>query len=140
MESASSFTIQTEVLCKGLRYAELETLVDEIADCPSILTQAAGSEALVCTVKEREVCPCSDSLSDLLPLSLRRVDTGWIVCTGMEEDNAAFGGRLDRIEHASKIETLSADAEVGICFDRETDICEDLIVICPCWGGKVYRR
>lgn len=55
VESARALTVQTEVLSEGLRDAQLEALLDEVADGPGVADQVAGGEALVCGVEEGEV-------------------------------------------------------------------------------------
>lgn len=55
VESASALTVKTEVLSERLRDAQLEALLDEVADCPGVADQVAGCEALVCGIEEGEV-------------------------------------------------------------------------------------
>lgn len=56
---------------------------------------------------------------------------------GVQEDDAAFRGRVDGGAHALVVEAFGLGGEVGVGFYGEIDVGEDLVVIGPCWGGEV---
>ena len=116
---------------------ELEALLDEVADGPIVCAQRARGETLVCAVEEGELLPLLHDGGNLFPLILSRVDTGGVVCAGVEKDDAAFGCRLEGAEHAVKVEALGLLAEVWVVLDWEVDVGEDLVVVCPCWRAEV---
>ena len=95
VEGARSFAVEAEVFGVGLRHAEFEAFLDEVANGPGVFGEVAGCEALVGAVEEGEVAVCSYDLGDLFPLILCWVDPGGVVCAGMEQDDAAFGGGGD---------------------------------------------
>jgi hypothetical protein len=41
------------------------------------------------------------------------------------------------LEHAIEVKTLGFLGEVGVVGEVEADVCEDLVVIGPCWVGEV---
>ena len=107
---------------------------------PGVLSEAAGSEALVCTVKEGEVVASAHGGGNLAPLGLCWVDASGVVGASMQEDYAATWCGLDGGKHALEVKALGFGAEVGVCLDREVNIGEDLVVVRPCWRGEVDGR
>jgi hypothetical protein len=107
---------------------------------PGVLSEATGSKALVCAVKEGEVVASAHDGGDLAPLGLCWVDSSGIVGASVQEDYAATRCRLDGGKHALKVKTLGFGAEVGVCLDGEVNIGEDLVVVGPCWRGEVDGR
>jgi hypothetical protein len=59
------------------------------------------------------------------------------VGAGVEEDYGAFRGGLEGREHAVDVEALGFGGEVRVGFNGEVDVCEDLVVVGPSWGGEV---
>lgn len=137
VERTRALTVQTKVLGEGLRDAELEALLDKVADGPCVAGQIARREALVGGVEEGELATLAHECGDLLPLLLRGVDTGRVVCAGVEEDDGAGRRCPQRGHHAVKVEALGLGGEVGVVGEGEADICEDLVVIGPGWVGKI---
>ena len=72
-----------------------------------------------------------------VPLVAGGVDACGVVGAGVEEDDAAFGGLVDGERMPSKSRPLVLAGEVGVVFDGEVDVAEDLVVVGPCWGGEV---
>ena len=95
MESSRSFSVQSKVLCKRLCNAEFKALFDEIPDSPSIVLEISRRKTLVCTVKEREMLPCSYNLGNFLPLLSCGIDAGRIVGASVKENDTTFGSLLD---------------------------------------------
>lgn len=114
VESACSFAVEAEVLCEGLRDAQLEALLDEVADGPGVADEIAGCEALVGGVEEGEVRAGAHDFCDLLPLILGWVDAGGVVGAGVEQDYGAGGRCLQRAEHAVEVKALGLGGEVGV--------------------------
>lgn len=137
VERASSLTVQTEVLSEGLGDAQFETLVYEVADSPSVADQIARGETLVRGVEEGEVVLFFHDGCDLFPLVLGRVDAGGVVGAGVEEDDRAGRRCLQRLEHTGEIEAFGLFGEVGVGGQLEADVCEDLVVVGPCWVREV---
>lgn len=133
MERTGSLAVEAEVLRERLSDAELEPLRDEVADGPRVAREITGCEALVGAVEEGEVFPLTHRGCDLFPLVLRRVYAGWIVGACVEEDDRAFGGGLDGRQHAIDIEALGLGGEIRVGGCLEADVCEDLLVVGPCW-------
>jgi len=61
------------------------------------------------------------------------------VCASVKKDNASFWGGLECADHAIKVKTLGVLAEVWVVLDRQVDVVEDLVVVCPCWRAEVNR-
>ena len=83
MEGAGAFAVETEVLGEGLRDAQLEALLDEVADRPGVAREVAGCEALVRAVEEGEEFPLAQDGGDLFPLVLGWVDARGVVGAGV---------------------------------------------------------
>ncbi len=84
MEGAGALAVQAEVLGEALRHAQLEALLDEVADGPRVVFEVAGGEALVRAVEEGEVALLAQEGGELGPLVARRVDARWVVGAGMQ--------------------------------------------------------
>lgn len=70
VEGAGSFAVEAEVLGEGLRDAEFEALLDEVADGPGVVFEVPGGEALVGAVEEGEVVFGADDFGDVGPLGV----------------------------------------------------------------------
>lgn len=55
MEGAGALAVQTEILSERLRNAQLETLLDKVADSPGITDEITRRETLIRAVEEGEV-------------------------------------------------------------------------------------
>lgn len=137
VEGTRALAVQTEVLGEGLRNAQLESLLDEVADGPRVPHEVARGEALVGGVEEREVRFLAHHGGDLFPLVLGGVDAGRVMRAGVEQDDAAGRGGAEGVDHAVEVEALGFGGEVRVVGERETDIGEDLVVVGPCWAGEV---
>lgn len=137
VESTGAFAVETEVFGEGLRDAEFEALVDEVADSPGVIFEIAGCETLVGAVEEGEVFLCADHFGEFDPLFTGRIDACGVVGAGVQEDYASFGGLFDGGAHTGEVEAFGGRGEVGIGFYGEVDVAEDLVVVGPCWGGEV---
>lgn len=137
VERTRALTVQTKVLRKRLRNAQLKALLDEVADRPGVADQIAGREALVGSVEEGELAALAHDGRDLLPLVLRGVNACGIVCAGVQEDDGAERRCPQRAHHAVEVEALGLGREVGVVGEGEADIGEDLVVIGPGGIGEV---
>lgn len=137
VERACALAVQAEVLCEGLRDAQLEALRDEVADRPGIAGEVTGGEALVRAVEKGEVPCLTHGGGDLLPLVLGWVDTGGVVSAGVEKDDGAPRCGAEGIEHAGDVEAPGGRREVGVGGSAEVDVGEDLCVVGPGGGGEV---
>ena len=57
----------------------------------------------------------------------------------MKKHDATFRRVLNGRPHAVEIETFGLRGKVGVGFYGELDVAEDLVVVRPCWRGKVDR-
>lgn len=103
VERASALAIQAEVLGEGLGDAQLEALLDEVADGPGVAGQVAGCEALVGGVEEGEVGSLAHDRCDFAPLVLAGVDPGGVVGACVQEDDGAVRCCPQRLQHAIKV-------------------------------------
>ena len=55
----------------------------------------------------------------------------------VEKNDTAGGGRTERADHAIEVEAFRLRGEVGVVGEAEADVCEDLVVVGPCWAGEV---
>lgn len=79
----------------------------------------------------------ADGLRDLFPLVPGRVDACGVMGAGVQEDDAPFWRGGDGGEHASEVEAFCLRGEVGVGFDGEVDVGEDLVVVRPGRRGEV---
>jgi hypothetical protein len=107
---------------------------------PGVLSEAPGSEALVCAVEEGEVVASAHDGGNLSPLGLCWIDSSGVVGAGVQEDYAATWCGLDGGKHALEVKTLGFGAVVGVCLNGEVYIGEDLVVVGPGWRGEVDGR
>lgn len=87
MECAGTFTVQTEIFGEGLSDAGLESLFDEVTDCPCVARKIAGCETLIRAVEEGEVALCAHDFGDAFPLFGRWVDTCWVMCACVQDND-----------------------------------------------------
>ena len=137
MEGARALAVETKVLGEGLGDAQLEALIDEVADGPGVADEITGCETLVGAVEEGEVVTLAHGHGDVLPLFLGGIDTGRIMSAGMEEDDGTRRGSAQGGDHAIEVEALGLRGEVGVVGEGESDIGEDLVVVGPGWRGEV---
>ena len=64
----------------------------------------------------------TDDGSDLLPLILGWINTGRVVCAGVEEDDTTTWRIFDCLGHSIEIKTLCLGGKVWVVFDRELDV------------------
>lgn len=112
-------------------------LLYKVADGKGVLVNVATGESLVGHVEEGKVALLLGDLGELLPLLLRRVDTGGVVSAGVEKEDAALGGGLDISDHALKVEANGVLVVVAVLLDLEASVGEDGLVVGPGRGGDV---
>lgn len=72
-----------------------------------------------------------NSLCDLHPLLLGRVNTSWVVCAGVEKNDATLGHVLDILDHTIEVEANSVLVVVPVLLNLQARVFEDGIVVCP---------
>jgi hypothetical protein len=70
-------------------------------------------------------------LGDLLPLGRRRVDTGRVVGTGVEEDGGTGGSSLQVSDHTLVVKGDGVLVVVAVVLGLEAGILEDSLVVGP---------
>lgn len=108
-------------------------LLDEVADWKSILVGVTGGESLVSHIEESVVLSSLDGIGDLFPLLLSWVDTSWVVCASVEEEDGSLLGTLDIRNHALEIKTNGVLVVVSVLGDLEAGVSEDGTVVGPRW-------
>jgi hypothetical protein len=112
-------------------------LLDEVTGSKGILVGVTAGETLVGHVEEGEVALLLHDIADLAPLVLGRVNTGRVVGTGVQQDDAVVGGGLDVGNQTLKVQTDGVLVVVAVLLDLETGVLEDGVVVGPAGGGKV---
>jgi hypothetical protein len=108
-----------------------------VTERKGVLVGVTAGKALVGHVEEGEVVTGLDRVGDLDPLLLRRINTSWVVCAGVEQDNAALGHGLDVGDHALEVEANGVLVVVAVLLDLQARVLEDGIVVRPRGGGDV---
>jgi hypothetical protein len=125
------------VLGKGLAQSDVVALLDEVTGSKGILVSVTAGEALVGHVEEGEVALLLHDIANLAPLVLGGVNTGRVVGTGVQQDDAVVGGGLDVGNQTLKVQTDGVLVVVAVLLDLETGVLEDGVVVGPAGGGKV---
>jgi len=112
-------------------------LLDEVTGSKGILVGVTAGEALVGHVEEGEVALLLHDIANLAPLVLGGVNTGRVVGTGVQQDDAVVGGSLDVGNQALKVQTDSVLVIVAVLLDLEAGVLEDGAVVGPAGGRKV---
>lgn len=107
------------------------TLLDEVADGEGILVDVTAGETLVGHVEEAVVALSLDGSLNLLPLLGRWVDTGGVVGTGVEEEDALLGSGLDVGDETLKVETNGVLVVVPVLLNLQAGVGEDGAVVGP---------
>lgn len=113
------------------------TLLDKVTDWESILVGVTGGESLVSHVEESVVSTLLDSTRDLLPLLLSWVDTSWVVCASVKQEDGSLLSTLDISNHALKVKTNGVLVVVSVLRDLESRVGEDGTVVGPRWVWDV---
>lgn len=93
-ESTNSFSVETKVLGKRLSNSNVVSIKYELSDWESILVSISTGKSLVSKIKEWEVSLGFNNLRDFLPLGQVWINSGWVVSTGMEENQRLAWGTL----------------------------------------------
>lgn len=112
-------------------------LGNEVAGGKGILVSVTTGKALVGHVEESEVALLLHDIADLAPLGLGRVNTGGVVGTGVEQDDAVLGGCLDVLDQALEVQTNGVLVIVAVLLDLEAGVLEDGVVVGPAGVGQV---
>lgn len=137
VECTGPFAVKPEVFGEGLRDAKLEALPNEVADGPGVVLEIARRKALVSAVEEGKVLLGANDGCELFPLLPGGVHAGGVVRAGMQEHDTTLWGLLNGGLHAGEVKTLGLGGEVGVSFDGEVNVGEDLVVVRPCWRGEI---
>lgn len=79
VDSTNSFSIETHILGKRLGDNHLESLFLEVSDSEGISDEVSGSKSLVGTIEDGDEVLFLHYDSDLFPLLLSWVNSGWVV-------------------------------------------------------------
>lgn len=112
-------------------------LLNEVTDSESILISVAAGEALVGHIEESEVALVLDNGGDLLPLLGGGINTGGVVSTGVEEEDAALGSSLEVSSQTLEVKTNGLLVVVAVLLNLEAGVGEDGLVVGPRGGRDV---
>jgi len=131
VEGANTFTVQTSVLGETLADQHWNTPSGEFPDGPGVPVQISAGETLISAVKKGVVVLLYHHVCDLTPLFPGRIYTGWVVSTGMKENDGTVrsGGNGAKELVAGEADGLGVIVLVGDRFD--SDVPEDGDVIDP---------
>ena len=94
---------------------------DKFAHRPGVVVEITARKALVGAVEEREVALLEHYVRDLTPLLAGRVDPSGVVRAGMDEENGARRGVLERLDVWVERETDGLRVVVRICGHRDAN-------------------
>jgi hypothetical protein len=119
------------VLSETLAQSDVVALSNEVAGGKGILVSVTAGKALVGHVEESEVALRLHDIADLAPLGLGGVNTGGVVSTGVQQNNAALGGGLDVLDEALEVQTNGVLVVVAVLLDLEARVLENGVVVGP---------
>src|SRR5438552_18416635 len=93
------------ILRKALSQRNIMSVIDEVSYSRGVLVCVTACKTLVGHVKEGKMISFLNRIADLPPLWLRWVDTGRIVSTRVQQENATLGRSSDIRHHALQIQT-----------------------------------
>lgn len=112
-------------------------LLNKVSGRKGIGISVSTGKSLVGHVEERKVALLLHDVANLAPLVLGRVDTGRVVSTGMEQDDAVVGGGPEVLDQAVKVKTNGVLVVVTVLLDLQARVLEDSVVVGPAGGRKV---
>jgi len=130
----NTLAVKAEILGETLRHAHLHIglIVEEVAHCPGVLLDGAGGKALVCGIKEGEELLTLAEVCDGHPLLLARVQTGGVVCAGVQQHGVALlGFRLECGHHALEVKGPGSGVVVWVCLAGNIGQLPDSHVVRP---------
>jgi hypothetical protein len=87
--------------------------------------------------KRQGECALLDSIADLLPLLLSRINTSGVVSTSVEKEDTAIGGSLDISNQTLKVQADGFLVVVAVLLNLEAGVVEDGLVVSPRRLGNV---
>jgi hypothetical protein len=133
----SSLNETYHVLGETLAQSDVVALGNEVARSKGISVSVTAGEALVGHVEESEVTLRLHDIADLAPLGLGGVNTGGVVSTGVQQNDAALGGGLDVLDETLKVQTDGVLVVVAVLLDLEAGVLENGVVVGPAGVGQV---
>lgn len=134
---SSRIASTNHVLGKALAQSNVMTLLDKVPRSKRIPVSIARGKALVGHIEKGKVALLLDHIADLAPLLLRRVDTSWVVRTGMQQDDAVVGRVLEVLDQAGKVQADRVLVIVPVGADLQTGALEHGIVVGPTRSRQV---
>ena len=125
------------VLGEALAQSDVVALLDKVTGRESVLVGVAAGEALVGHVEEGKVTLLLHDVADLAPLVLSGIDTGGVVSTGVQQDDAVVGGGLDVGDQALKVQADGVLVVVAVLLHLQAGVLEDGVVVGPAGVGQV---
>lgn len=113
------------------------TLLDEVSRGESITVRVTTGKALVGHIKESEVALLLHDIANLAPLVLGGINTGGVVSTGVQQDDAVVGSGLDVSDEALEVKANSVLVVVTVGGDLHSGVLEDGGMVGPAGSGKV---
>jgi hypothetical protein len=113
------------------------TLLDEVSRGESITVRVTTGKALVGHIEESEVALLFHDIANLAPLVLGGINTGGVVSTGVQQDDAVVGSGLDVSDEALEVKANSVLVVVTVGRDLHSGVLEDGGMVGPAGSGKV---
>mmetsp|Transcript_29506 Transcript_29506/g.83224 ORF Transcript_29506/g.83224 Transcript_29506/m.83224 type:complete len:240 (+) Transcript_29506:403-1122(+) len=137
-KASDALAVETHVLGIALAQAHVMAILQEDLNCLPVPHAVSTGKALVGHVKEGKVVLLKHELADLSPLAGSWVNARRIVCTGVQQKDAAVRCSLDILHHPLKIQATRLWLVVPVCGLVASCIPPDVVVVCPGWDGDVH--
>lgn len=89
VKSSDSFSVHTHILCIWLWDKHAESLLGEVSDWPSVLDEVSGGEPLVSSIEIWNQVSLLHDLSNLFPIILGWINTGWVMSSGVHQNDVS---------------------------------------------------
>ena len=130
---SSTLSVQTEVLREGKSEGNLVSVLDELTESVSIISNGARAVAQVGSIEENDVVLLLAQLRDLVPLLVRRIHSGGVVSASMEQEARMVVSLADVIHHSLEVQNGLLAVQVRVLAGGHSSIAENRVLVSP--GG-----
>ena len=137
-KAASAFTVNTEVLGKGLEQHKVVGIFSEKLKRVGVLFKITRGESLISGIEASHKLLGLNNVHNFLPLLFVKINTGRVVSTNVEKNDRLILHFLKISSHAFEVEALGLSVVVSIVVPLETAECGQVAMKGPCRVRKIH--
>ena len=130
---SSTLSVQTKVLGEGKSEGDLVSILDELTERVSIVSNRSRAIAQVGSIEENDVVLLLAQLGDLVPLLVRRIHSGGVVSASVEQEARMIISLADVIHHSLEVQNGLLAVQVRVLASGHSSIAENGVLVRP--GG-----